>query len=235
LSNGKVKEYLLSEAFCNEGPFWIVGSKYSAIKCLSYIDSERALLAAKAAIQNEYAHDRELYPSVIAELDPNTAADFLMNLLLREASEKVRQAICRVIRRIKGDAVVVKAMLSGDTGMERAGCVAAGWLEHSDELIERLKTKIGSSEPSVSMEAVASISRLARDKECSGLIRLICESSDRAEQWVYLISLLELADCGDDQGPWPACGSPIADVLSPLQLCFLEEELQKRRKTAPHR
>ncbi len=230
LAQPTVAEYLTAQAFADEGNVWLTGSKFSAIKCLAYIDPDAALVAAKAALRSPSRHDRDFYPPVVAELDPTHAANFLIEVLARETSDLVRKSIGRTIHSLDAEADILNALNSGDLTMQVAGCFSAGWFKPSVAIREQLVAKIRSSPAAVSDAAVAAMTQLAVRNECSLLGQELLLASDSFDRWLYLSCLVELADCGDDRHLWPVGGPVIGDAMTPLQVSFANKELEQRRK-----
>ncbi len=229
LSQPVVAEYLAAEAFADEGNIWLTGSKYCAIKCLEYIDPASALVAAKAALLNPSGRDRDFYPPVVAELDPEHAPKFLIDLLAIETSELVRKSIGRTIHSLDAEAEILNAMKSADAMAQLAGCFAAGWFRPSAAISEQLIAKVGSSSGAISNAAVAAVTQLRLRSECYLLGQEILQTNDAFERWLYLSCLLELADCGDDHHLWPVGGPVIGDAITSFQISFANKQLEKRR------
>lgn len=229
LSQQTVAEYLAAEAFADEGNVWLTGSKFSAIKCLAYIDPNSALVAAKAALRSTSRHDREFYPPIIAELDPKHAATLLIEVLASETSDLVRKSIGRTMHSLNAEAEILDALKSADTEMQVAGCFCAGWFNPSVAIREQLVAKIRSSPVAVSDAAVAAMNQLAVRNDCSLLGQEMLNASDPCDRWLYLSCLVELADCGDDRHLWPVGGPVIGDAMTPLQTSFANKQLDERR------
>jgi HEAT repeat protein len=229
LSQPTVAEYLAAEAFADEGNIWLTGSKYCAIKCLEYIDPASALVAAKAALRNPSGRDRDFYPPVVAELDPEHAPKFLIDLLAIETSELVRKSIGRTIHSLDAEAEILSAMKSADEMAQLAGCFAAGWFRPSAAISEQLIAKVGSSSAAISNAAVAAVTQLLLRSECYLLGQEVLQTNDAFERWLYLSCLLELADCGDDHHLWPVGGPVIGDAITSFQISFANKQLEKRR------
>ena len=221
---------MTAEAFADEGNVWLTGSKFSAIRCLAYLDPHAALVAAKAALRSTSRHDRDFYPPVIAELDPTHAANFLIEVLASETSDLVRKSIGRTMHSLDAEVYILKALNSGDLTMQVAGCFSAGWFKSSVAIHEQLVAKICSSPATVSVAAVAAMAQLAVRDECSLLGQEMLNSSDPFDRWLHLSCLVELADCGDDRHLWPVGGPVIGDAMSLLQISFVNKELEQRRR-----
>ena len=98
-SDADVQEAIRQIAICQEGSFWYVGRKATAIRALALVDPGAAYEAAQAALQNDGSHDREMYPYLIVQIDASRSIRDLIEQAKAERHTSVRWSIARALSR----------------------------------------------------------------------------------------------------------------------------------------
>jgi hypothetical protein len=229
LNNPAIEEYFRDVAFADEGAFWFTGSKANAIRCLAYFDKNAAFRAAKGALNNVEAHDRDYYPGILAELNPNSSVEMLFKILKREEAEPVRKSIARTFSCLDAEAVILDRLNSPEADERRNACYAAGWAMDSEQMKTHLTECLQDINESVARAAAGALTQLSIQEETIRLEKAVIDASSQAERWLYLDCLLALADPGDYHHPWPINGKEIGESLTLLQQKSAEDRLRKRK------
>ena len=225
----EIEEFLRREAFADEGISWSTGSKASTIRCLAILDSDAAFVAAKTALLNHKAHDRDYYPSLLLELDERTGATLLLKQLENESNHVIRTAIGRALGRIN-TLYFLEVLRDGSDLEKQVVCFACRWQKSSAELKAALKLCIDDKSEKISRQAITTCIALGIQEEALRLAeRIMCEKVE-SERWLILTCLLELSDPGDKHHIWPIHCPNIWSILSPLQRSKALKRLNKRQE-----
>lgn len=233
LDHRAIDDWLREEAFADEGGSWFTGSKAAAVQCLGRSDRRAAFVAAKSALRNVNAHDRDFYPPIMAELDPTMAAAEFLSLLSTERSEPVKRSIGWTLGALELESVLIDRMTAADPEQRRSACFAAGWAKVSERIEAGLRSCLADSIEPVAAEAATALDRIVRRGEARKLVLAIRDATTVNERWLFLECLLSFADPGDHHHPWPEGDVTIGDLLTPLQLDYASERLKARRKDNP--
>ena len=84
-------------------------------------------------------------------------------------------------------------------------------------------------EPEVNQAAVSALNQMALRRETKLLAQQALDANNEFDRWLYLDSLLNFADQGDECSQWPVEGPLVCSVLSPLQLLKVKETVKRRR------
>ena len=230
IAEPSIEEHLRAVAFADESDSWIIGAKPSAIRCLARIDPRAAFVAAKAALRNTDAHDREYYPPLLTELDASAATKVLLEALDVEQSESVKKSIGRSLLSLDVADALVAGLESQNTNDKKVACVAAGWARDSVPIRTRLAQCLTDSEESVARAAAAALSQLSIRAESQLLGRAVIEATTEDQRWLYLDCIVSFAEPSDEHRTWPVYGPEIGPVLTPLQSKYALKRLERRRQ-----
>lgn len=230
LANEELQEQTRHQAFADETPFWVTGSKAACIRVLARFDRESAFRVARTALRNRDLHDRDFYPYIMMSLSEHESIPELLRQLAIEQDPLVARSICYALKCDGIDEYLNTELQSSDCSLRRSACLAAGWVSQSAATENLLTILVGDHDADVVDAAATAISHLRRRAECRKLSEAIVTAENSERRWRLLECLIKIGDPGDVHGPWPREGAMFEDVLSPLQLQFATEEIKNQRK-----
>ena len=121
-SDVDVQEAIRQQATCQEGSFWFVGTKATAIEALAMVDPQAAYAAALAALQNASFHDREMYPYLMTQIDANRSIRDLIEQSQAERHTSVLWAIARALSKTDCLEAIKTLIVSVSSKQREVGC-----------------------------------------------------------------------------------------------------------------
>lgn len=230
LADRWLREKFHREAVAAEGNGWFVGSKSAAIECLAEFDRDAAFEAARQSLQTPDWHDRERYPYLLFEINSARAIPLLLKHLDDEKAGHVRHAIGRVFANVDLEELLCPNFESSNAKTRVSACFAAGWARDGAVMDRLIRRCLDDLNEAVIAAAIDAIDRLRDCSICAELIERVKSSDDLALKWMYLDTLVEAIDPGDDFRPWPVELREASINLSPVVLRQISERAKQRRK-----
>jgi len=229
-SDVDVQEVVRQQATCQEGSFWCVGTKATAVEALAMVDSRAAYAAALAALQNDGSHDREMYPYLMAQIDANRSVRDLIEQAQTERHTSVLWSIARALS--KTDCLeAVRMLITSMSPKEReVGCKLCIHGEFGEALEESLRHLLKDPMSDVACAAREALEVIESRQNTNRLLKAILDETDHSHRWSLLDALIASADPGDERQPWPEWASRIVDTLPFVMRRHLSEGIDKRRK-----
>lgn len=230
LGDPGVRDFIHQLSTAAEGSFWFTGSKAAMIECLALFNPAAAFAACCRCIEDMDLHDRELYPSLLMEIDSRKAADWLITHCANEKSANVRYAIGRVLEERDLSEQLLSSLKSKDSAVREAACFLAGWMQTDERIDRALVDQLDDSSVDV-VAAALTTRRLRGDRAIAKeLLQRIESEQDAQRKSVWLDAFIGIADPGGEQ-----------EQLSPLLVRALQavgeseaeaglERVKKRRK-----
>ncbi|MDA0831650.1 MAG: HEAT repeat domain-containing protein [Planctomycetota bacterium] len=228
--DSRVRELFHHACADAEGPSWCVGSKANAIQCLAEFDPEAAFAAACRALEDDEAHDRELYPSILMKIDEIRAIQWLVMQYPREKSQLVRVAVGRALENRIPDSTVFHLMRDEIEIVRTAGAELAGWAMLEDAIDDALTNILDDSSDDVVRAAIVAKQQRRDRRRVIDLTRLIIEEKDPNEQLVYFDALVGFVDPGDAHRPLHPFLQQALQAVSEFEAKRAIDKLKKRRK-----
>ena len=196
LTSERIQTELLKEANAAEGGVNIVGRKVSAIRGLAIQDKQEAVKAAWRAFK-EGQHNRELYPSLLIDLDGENVIEGLYNSLKTEESQLVRRSIGLALRKSDHHQLINDIALhwmSSNFSCERwIAAEIARWMG-PPFLDEKLQEVLRSDRIKwVRRQAGDALYHFEQQKNMAQLLQAIPRASLK-QQWLYIRALFQLDD-----------------------------------------
>jgi hypothetical protein len=213
-----------------EEAFRETGSRLVAIRALAVFDPGSAFLAARKAFRIQDGLNREEFPYLMVQCDPEAAVRTLLGCALSERQTSVLWATGRAVGLVGRTELVEGWLRSPDPGQRRAGCLVSGWLPRTNGLLEALHSCLGDVDKRVVRAASEALQRLRSAKEAEALIRQLIPAVDVTSKWTVLDKMLRFCDAGDDFGPWPSWAVTACGHVPYLLNVYLTERLEDRRR-----
>ncbi|WP_145043732.1 hypothetical protein [Gimesia chilikensis] len=229
LSDPKTEELIRDLAFQDDDGGLTASQKYDWILCLSKLDKNAAYIAAKAALMNREIRNRDSYPSLMMSIDDELAVPFLLEVIKFEADKEVKVAMGRALARSAISEHLFRELESTDSRSRFTACFISKWQRPSNELEQRVRSRVTDIDESVSREAAIAINALMVQREVDKLGDLFLQTVEDSIRWLLLESLLNLSDVGDNFNPWPIYGPDIVKELSVFQIDHCNRELKRKR------
>jgi hypothetical protein len=105
----------------------------------------------------------------------------------------------------------------------------AGWIKLSMKLKDELKKCLNEVDERISLSARESLECIFISREVEALIEAINSEQDISRKWIFLDSLLTIADPGDKHTNWPCWASQLVETLPPHMQFYFAETIKKRR------
>jgi len=229
-SDSDVQELIRQQATCQEGSFWYVGTKATAVEALAVIDPPAAYAAALAALQNDSSHDREMYPYLMIQIDVNRGIRDLVKQAQAERHTSVFWAIARALSKTDCLEVIRTLIVSASSKEREVGCKVCIHGECGEALEESLWHLLKDPASDVARAAREALEAIEARRNTERLLQAISEETDHSQRWSLLDALIASADPGDERQPWPAWASKIVDTMPFAMRRYLGEGIDKRRK-----
>ena len=224
LKDRRVLDFIWAVAYAPPSSRHDKRDRENAIYCLIEANSEEGFRAARAALMITEIPGRHNYPHILMQADSSKAVPMLLDYLADETQSSVKASIGRALSGSDIDSELARRLSADNTGERVAACFAAGWAGRSEGIERRVKGLITDDpEPEVSQSAISALNRMALRRETKLLAQRVLDADNEFDRWLYLDSLLEFADPGDEYSQWPVEGPLVGDVLSPLQFLHLKE------------
>jgi hypothetical protein len=229
-SDADVQEALRQRATCQEGSFWYVGTKATAVEALAVVDPSAAYAGALAALQNDSSHDREMYPYLMTQIDANRSTCDLIEQAQAEQHTSVFWAIARALSKTNC-LEAIKTLIASVSSKEReVGSKLCIHGESGEALEESLRHLLKDPTSGVARAAREALEAIESRRNTNQLLRAISEETDHSYRWALLDALIASADPGDERQPWPEWASRAVDTLPFAMRRYLGEGIAKRRK-----
>ena len=229
-SDVDVQEAIRQQATCQEGSFWFVGTKATAIEALAMVDPQAAYAAALAALQNASFHDREMYPYLMTQIDANRSIRDLIEQSQAERHTSVLWAIARALSKTDCLEAIKTLIVSVSSKQREVGCKLCIHGEFGEALEESLRHLLKDPTSDVARAARGALEAIEPRRNTNRLLQAISEETDHSHRWSLLDALIASADPGDERQPWPEWASRIVDTLPFAMRRYLGEGVDKRRK-----
>lgn len=230
LSETAMRDFLREMSFADEGSVWVVGEKIRAIRGLGRFAPGDAFLAARTALQNVDAHDRELYPYLLVEFDQDRAVSLLLEQARHELATSVIWAIGRSLATADYIEPIRALFTSPDVNMRRTACRLAGRLPSEKWLLAAVRACLEDADSSVAAAAYEALELLHDGATANALIEALKTETDNTHRWSLLDALLAVGDPGDAQQPWPTWAQRAVGYLSHSMDTYLVKQIMKRRQ-----
>lgn len=231
-------DHIREAAFAREDSFWIVGSKASAIRGLAAIDSDAASVAARKALADADAHDRQLYALLLTKMNVVAARDFYLELAAVEGNKSVLWSMAHTMR--STDVPWVLEQLSAALpGVRLAACrLAAGNALDDDSLRAKLLETLADPDERVANAAEQSLRAMRRQQRASRLADELEQESHNTglKPWIVLEAALQIGHSGYEGTQWPEWAKRLADsnafkAWPALGLTLHERMLEERKNS----
>lgn len=229
LTAEKVRERLRDCALAVESNMWHIGSKFRAILGLATFDLATAFLATKKALADPKAHDRTWYPYLLVQLDESRAMNVLIQQCIREQSTMVQRAISRALSRTTMDIEILQLLGSPRSAERLAGCHLCAYRECEEPIRQQLYELLQDIDEDVAQAALHALRERTRAQEATALVQTLTSTQNRAQQWLLLEALLNIADVGDEGRRYPLWAQEIGTFITVDMAIYLRDELLKRR------
>lgn len=229
LTDSAIRDELREAAFSRESNTWITGSKVNAIRGLASFDPATAYLAAKTALADPDAHDRDRYPALMARLDTDRASADLFRQATREPSTWVLHAIGRALQKISAHDAVFPLLEAEEESARVAACHLVSMWPRKDEVITKLRSLLHDPHRRVGQAAINAIQSIALSTQTDNLVAAIERETDRPRKWRLLECVIEIGDPGDHGDQWPAWRQRVTAAIDYSMAAFAHDRLMKRR------
>ena len=213
-----------------EGNSWCVGSKANAIKCLAEFAPESAFKAACHALSDVTSHDRELYPSILVEIDRARGIEWLINHLPLEDSRLVRIAIGRILENRIPLELVVEKMASKNQAERTAGVELCGWANLDEAADIEVDKALNDQSEDVVQTAIGAMQRRRDRRVVLDLCNLIVQETEGTTRTITIDALIGFVDPGDAHRPVSTNLRKALDTVSTFESMDALKRLKKRRE-----
>ena len=198
-----VQEIMRQTAICQEGSGWVVGTKATAISALGLVNPTIAYEAARAALQNDGSHDREMYPFMMVQFDANRSIGDLIEQAKMEQHTSVLWSIGRALS--KTDCLeAVKALLDSIAQNDReVGCKLCACGTFSENLEKSLRHLLKDASSNVARMAREALETVESRRKTDRLVKAILQEKDTCHRWTLLDAIIASDDPGDERQVWP--------------------------------
>lgn len=229
-SDQAIEEKLRVWSFMDDDGGLGTSKKTDWIKCLSVLDGNAALIAAKSAFLNTTTRNRDRYPSLLVYIDEHAAISFLLEAIKTDDEIIIQAAIGRALARSDITDILLRDLESTDSAVRLSACFMSRWQKPSSELEEKLRLRVSDMNELVSQEASFAIAALWNQREANLLGEAFLKTEVDSERWILLECILNLCDMGDNFNPWPLQGPAIGKELTSSQVDYCRETLKRKRK-----
>jgi hypothetical protein len=213
-----------------EEAFREIGSRSVAIRALAVFDLGSAFLAARKAFQNQDGLNREEFPYLMVQCDPEAAVRTLLGCALSERQTSVLCAMGRAVGLVGRVGLIEEWLRSADSEQRRAACLMSGWLPQTNGLLDALHSCLGDVDNRVVRAASGALQRLRAARDAEALIRELITAVDVTSKWIVLDKMLQFCDAGDDFGPQPHWAVTACGHVPYLLNVYITERLKDRRR-----
>lgn len=208
---------------------WHEGLKANSIAILAKFDKEAAFEAAWMTLQDTKAHDRKFYPPIMILIDKKLAIPLLLLQLGIEESCGVVRTIAKSLNS-ETDFFSIAQLLESTNSCEKPMAInLIGWSDYSLIYEQKLIEYLDDSDEHINFAIKESLNRIFNLREANKLLDAIKSESDINLKWIYLDSLLILADPGDKHMDWPDWALELFKVLPAEMQYYFSEKLKERR------
>ena len=229
LTDSAIRGELREAAFSLEGRTWVTGSKVNAIRGLASFDPSAAYLAARTALVDPDAHDRDRYPALMVRLDADRASVDLVRQAPLEASTWVLHAIGRALKKMSGHDAVFPLIEAEEESAREAACHLVSMWPRNEEVITKLRALLHDPQRRVGQAAIDALQRVALSTHTDDLVAAIERETDRPRKWRLLECAVETGDPGDNGDQWPAWRQRMGTAIDYAMASFAAKRLKDRR------
>ena len=233
----KLENLVREVGFASEGSFWIVGSKFNAIRGLILYNPKAASLALSQSLSDPSAHDRHLYPSVYYRLNSTAARDLFLKLAASETDQAVLWTMSYVLS-VDDQPWLVDQLSSSDAGVRCAACRLINVERVNDDTQTRLRALLEDTDDGVVRVAEESLTRICKQSWATELAVALesVDENDTLRAWRFVDAAVVVGEVGYPNTPWPAWAKQIIDsrIVNkfPAMRAKFVSQLNEKRKNA---
>jgi len=229
LQSEKLRDRVWRDAYKEERDSHTTNTRSLAIRCLSLFDPRNAFLAAKSAFATQSSKNREHYPYLFMELDPEQGFELLFDSLANEKSAVVRAAIGGSIAVTEDtSSKLIHKFCSSKVADLEAACFLASWF--SSEFGEEIKRCLDDEHPDVARTAVKALIYRRQQQIADEIATTLQSEVDFTRKCCLLDDLIATADLGESFRSLPKQVRSAIDVMHPFLKDDAWRKIQRRRK-----